>query len=102
MTLKTRVVEAMRNQGRSLVMLCERVEEASVAVHPAPTWAPEPPQSTERDWRVVDRKLRAIRRSRAALDAEEIHWLREAEALQIWRPLGMVSFLDYLERTLGY
>src|SRR6185295_3179074 len=29
-------------------------------------------------------------------------WLREAEALQIWRPLGMVSALDYLERVLGY
>jgi hypothetical protein len=24
-----------------------------------------------------------------------MHWLREAEALQIWRPLGMVSALDY-------
>jgi hypothetical protein len=29
-------------------------------------------------------------------------WLREAEALQIWRPLGMVSALDYLERVFGY
>src|SRR4051812_16300545 len=54
------------------------------------------------DWRIVDRALRAIRRSRAGLDAEEMHWLREAEALQIWRPLGMVSALDYLERVLGY
>ena len=35
------------------------------------------------DWRIVDRALRAIRRSRAALDAEEMHWLREAEALKI-------------------
>src|SRR5262245_49354692 len=31
-----------------------------------------------------------------------MHWLREAEALQIWRPLGMVSAIDYLERVLGY
>src|SRR4051812_14851099 len=54
------------------------------------------------DWRIVDRALRAIRRSRAGLDAEEMHWLREAEALRIWRPLGMVSALDYLERVLGY
>ncbi len=29
-------------------------------------------------------------------------WLREAEALQIWRPLGMVSALDYMERVLGF
>jgi hypothetical protein len=50
----------------------------------------------------VDRALRAIRRGRAALDAEEMRLLREAEALQIWRPLGMVSALDYLERVLGY
>jgi hypothetical protein len=57
------------------------------------------PQS---DWRTVDGALRAIRTSRAALDAEEMYWLREAEALQIWRPLGMVSAIDYLERRLGY
>jgi hypothetical protein len=54
------------------------------------------------DWRTVDRALRTIARRRAALDAEEARWLREAEALQIWRPLGMVSMIDYLERVLGY
>jgi hypothetical protein len=54
------------------------------------------------DWRSVDRALRSIAERRAALDAEEARWLREAERLQIWRPLGMVSALDYMERTLGY
>src|SRR5437868_10614391 len=58
--------------------------------------------ATPIDWRTVDRALRVIRQRRATLDAEEAHWLREAEALQIWRPLGMVSALDYLERILGY
>jgi hypothetical protein len=29
-------------------------------------------------------------------------WLREAEACKIWRPLGMVSAIDYMERVLGY
>ncbi|MGH2900596.1 MAG: HNH endonuclease, partial [Solirubrobacteraceae bacterium] len=53
-------------------------------------------------WRVVDRALREIAAQRAALDAEEAQWLREAEALQIWRQLGMVSALDYLERVLHY
>src|SRR5689334_303995 len=53
-------------------------------------------------WQVVDRALRRIAGRRAALDAEEARWLREAEALQIWKPLGMVSALDYLERVLGY
>jgi hypothetical protein len=54
------------------------------------------------DWQVVDRALRGIAARRAALDSEEARWLREAEALQIWRPLGMVSALDYMERVLGY
>jgi hypothetical protein len=42
------------------------------------------------------------RARRGELDAEEARWLREAEALQIWRPLGMVSALDYCERVLGH
>jgi hypothetical protein len=29
-------------------------------------------------------------------------WLREAERAQIWKPLGMVSALDYMERVLGH
>jgi hypothetical protein len=59
------------------------------------------PQGEPR-WRVVDRALREIAARRAALDAEEAQWLREAEALRIWRQLGMVSALDYLERVLHY
>jgi hypothetical protein len=54
------------------------------------------------DWQTVDRALRTLARRRAVLDAEEARWLREAEACQIWRPLGMVSALDYMERVLGY
>jgi predicted nucleic acid-binding protein len=53
-------------------------------------------------WKIVDRALRTISARRTALDAEEARWLREADALQIWRQLGMVSALDYLERTLHY
>src|SRR5215468_2250996 len=65
----------------------------------APTWAPV---QRARDWRVVDRALRSIATRRAALDADEARWLREAEALQIWRRLGMVNAIDYMERVLGY
>ncbi len=54
------------------------------------------------DWREVDRALRSIALRRGALDAEEARWLREAERLHIWRHLGMVNALDYLERVLGY
>ncbi|HSS00396.1 MAG TPA: HNH endonuclease signature motif containing protein [Kofleriaceae bacterium] len=60
------------------------------------------PSDAEPRWRTVDRALRRIAARRAALDAEEARWLREAEELQIWKPLGMVSALDYLERVLGY
>ena len=59
-------------------------------------------EATRLDWRAVDRALRDIALRRAKLDAEEARWLREAERLQIWRPLGMVSALDYLERVLGH
>ncbi|HEU4728948.1 MAG TPA: HNH endonuclease signature motif containing protein [Kofleriaceae bacterium] len=54
------------------------------------------------DWRTVDRALLGIQRSRCALDADEARWLREAELVRIWHPLGMVSMLDYLERRLAY
>jgi hypothetical protein len=64
-----------------------------------PTWARE--EQLE-DWQVVDRALRSIAQRRAVLDAEESRWLREAEMLQIWKPLGMVNALDYMERVLGY
>jgi hypothetical protein len=55
-----------------------------------------------RDWKTIDRALRSNARRRAALDADEARLLREAEALQIWKPLGMVNALDYMERVLGY
>jgi hypothetical protein len=46
--------------------------------------------------------LRTIARRRAGLDAEEARWLREAERCQLWRELGMVNAIDYLERVFGY
>jgi len=78
------------------------LSEAAVEIEAAPTWAPEGKAEASADWQAVDRALRTIARRRATLDADEAHWLRKAEALQIWRPLGMVSALDYLERVLGY
>jgi hypothetical protein len=46
--------------------------------------------------------LRTIAARRAALDADEARWLREADAIRIWRRLGMVNAIDYMERVLGY
>jgi hypothetical protein len=83
-------------------MLQDTIEDSGFGVDPVPTWAPENRHQVEPRWRTVDRALRDISVRRAALDADEARWLREAEALQIWRPLGMVSALDYLERVLGY
>ena len=72
------------------------------AVDGAPTWAKELRGEATDDWQSIDRALRRIARGHAELDAEEMRWLRAAEARQIWRPLGMVSLLDYLERVMGY
>src|ERR1700755_62237 len=65
-------------------------------------WTTGAEGSRQPSWQTIDRALRRIAVRRAALDAEEARWLREAEACQIWRPLGMVSALDYMERVLGY
>ncbi len=59
-------------------------------------------RAEENDWREVHGHLRSNARRRAALDASEAYWLREAERVQVWKPLGMVSILDYMERVLGY
>ena len=84
---------------------------AAIETEVVPTWVPENANQDAReaerthasaDWRAVDRALRTIARRRGELDADEARWLREAERLQIWRPLGMVSALDYCERVLGY
>jgi hypothetical protein len=78
------------------------VEESVFHVEQTPMWTFPPGGTSEPRWKTVDRALRELASRRATLDAEEARWLREAEALQIWRPLGMVSALDYLERVLGY
>jgi len=83
-------------------MLRDTVEESGAEVETEVTWTPGQRSAESADWRSVDRALRRIAHRRAALDADEARWLREAEALQIWRPLGMVSMLDYLERACGY
>ncbi|MGE0870200.1 MAG: HNH endonuclease [Kofleriaceae bacterium] len=58
------------------------------------------PRST--DWREIDKALRGIGKRRAALDAEELVWIRKAQRIKIWRHVACVSLLDYLERRCGY
>lgn len=54
------------------------------------------------EWEHVDVALRTIAKRRGALDALEAKWLREAIRVKIWREVGCVSLVDYLERRLGY
>jgi hypothetical protein len=93
-----------------------KFEGTRTATHStAPTWARDVIRSRAcevavawggtddtRDWRIADRELRGNARDRSGLDAHEMSWLRVAEKLQIWKPLGMVSMIDYMERVLGY
>jgi hypothetical protein len=78
------------------------LRDASVEIESGSTWAFSGTHDNSANWQRVDRALRSIAQRRAALDAEEAGWLREAEACQIWRPLGMVSAIDYMDRVLGY
>src|SRR5215468_2339658 len=89
-------------QRSEMAMHCGVIEESRVAVDPVVAGAFEPPRPGEPRWCTVDRALRNIALRRAALDADEARWLREADVLEIWHPLGMVSAQDYLERVLGY
>jgi hypothetical protein len=54
------------------------------------------------DWKAIDRTLQAIATRRAALDADEARWLRAAHRVQMWKHVGCVSMVDYMERFLGY
>jgi hypothetical protein len=100
MASKKPVLEALAQYAElcreERVMFEDSLEETD---HRGPTW--DVPRA-RLDWRTVDRELRSIAKQRGALDAREARWLREAERLQIWKYVGMVSALDYLERVLGY
>jgi hypothetical protein len=62
------------------------------------TWA----EADGEPWRDLDRQLCSLAQQRGALDQEELTLIREAQAMQLWRPLGMTSMREYLERRLGY
>ena len=58
--------------------------------------------TTPPNWREAHRQLQRIARRRAALDAEEARWLLAARFAGVHIELGYGSFLEYLERLLGY
>ncbi len=87
------------------MMLREGSRDVSFDEHEVGGWSSSfrPAAAAEQaEWRDVHARLHINARQRAALDANEAFLLREAERLQIWKPLGMVSIFDYMERVLGY
>jgi hypothetical protein len=54
------------------------------------------------EWQDVDRELRSLARRQSGLDAELMRALREAERIRLWREVGCVSMMEYLERVFGY
>ena len=46
--------------------------------------------------------LRGIARRRATLDSDEAEWLRRGRSLGVHRELGLATFVEYVERILGY
>ena len=57
---------------------------------------------TRGGWREADLQLRSLAARRRALDVAEAHWLRVAREAQVHKHLGFGSFVEYIERTLGY
>ncbi len=53
-------------------------------------------------WEHIDVALRSIVKQRGLLDVNEAKWLREALRVKLWREVGCVSMIDYMERRLGY
>jgi hypothetical protein len=54
------------------------------------------------EWQDVDRELRSIARRQSGLDAALMLALRAAERVRLWREVGCISMMEYLERVFGY
>src|SRR5678815_97925 len=58
--------------------------------------------SSFEEMEAVETALIQIGRQRAALDADEVSWLREAERVEVWTKRALPNALAYLEQVLGY
>ena len=58
--------------------------------------------ATTSGWEHIDVALRSIVKQRGLLDVNEAKWIREALRVKIWREVGCVSMIDYMDRRLGY
>jgi hypothetical protein len=86
----------------------ERMQSTSLLEHVVVGWSWTPGRASvacerrEEPWVEIDRQLRSIATRRAVLDVEELALIRKAIAVQLWRPLGMISMREYLENVMGY
>jgi hypothetical protein len=53
-------------------------------------------------WKAADQALQRIARTRSALDLDEATWLVRARRAEVHRHRGFSTFLEYMERVLGY
>src|SRR5262245_28911028 len=54
------------------------------------------------DWKEVHGELTRLARVKGAYDAEAARWLVEGKRVRVHEPLGLATYLEYLERILGY
>lgn len=65
-------------------------------------WASGAANTTTPSHDEIDHQLRRLAKQRAGLDAEEARWLRRADECNVWRALGYVHAIEYLEEVFGY
>jgi 5-methylcytosine-specific restriction endonuclease McrA len=53
-------------------------------------------------WKDAHRELQRIAKRRATLDVDEARWIVVAKRMRVHVELGYATFLEYLERVLGY
>ncbi len=54
------------------------------------------------DWKAVHAELERLARAKGSYDADEARWLIEGKRVRVHEPLGFATYLEYLERVLGY
>jgi hypothetical protein len=99
---KSRVVDVVHDLEGGAEMLLDGLRNESENENENENEGTCADASERDDWREIDGALQRIGKQRAALDAEEAAWLVRAARVQIWRKLGFVSLLDYLERRCDY
>ena len=78
------------------------LDDSAARVAASPTWDSINSANAKRRLLDVDRQLRALGRTRAALDAEELELIRFAEKHSLHLVFKYATLFEYLEAALGY